>query len=85
MIDTVVSGRPSLMKYHTHLLTLKGDGSAGWTLSRVGTAEERVSTNREIASLENKLADVERWEERVKELNRMLAVQVPVDGEERDV
>lgn len=71
--------RPSLMKYHTHLLRLKGDSSGGWTLSRVGTAEERMGTNREIANLEEKLADVERWEERVRELDRMLAVQVPVE------
>lgn len=77
--------RPSLMKYHTHLLTLKGDGSAGWTLSRVGTAEEMMGTNREIASLEEKLADVEKWEERVRELDRMLAVQVPVDEDEKSV
>jgi ATP-binding cassette subfamily D (ALD) long-chain fatty acid import protein len=70
------------MKYHTHLLTLKGDGSAGWTISRVGTAEERMGTDREIASLEKKLADVERWEMRVRELNQMLAVQVPVEEEE---
>lgn len=80
-----ISIRPSLMKYHTHLLTLKGDGSAGWTLSRVGTAEEMMGTNREIASLEEKLADVEKWEERVRELDRMLAVQVPVDEDEKSV
>jgi ATP-binding cassette subfamily D (ALD) long-chain fatty acid import protein len=67
------------MKYHTHLLRLKGDGSGEWTLTRVGTAEERIGTDREIANLEEKLADVERWEERVRELDRMLAVQVPVE------
>jgi len=63
---------PSLMKYHTQLLTLTGDGSGSWTLSRVGTAEERMSVDREILTLERKLAEVEEWETRVGELNRLL-------------
>ncbi|KAF5380147.1 hypothetical protein D9615_006103 [Tricholomella constricta] len=70
-----ISLRPSLMKYHTHLLTLSGDGSAGWTLAQVGTAEERMGIDREVSSLESKLADVEMWEERVKELDVMLSAQ----------
>lgn len=63
------------MKYHTHLLILSGDGSAGWTLAQVGTAEERMGIDREITSLESKLADVEKWEERVKELDVLLSTQ----------
>ncbi|KAG6862188.1 hypothetical protein C0995_004270 [Termitomyces sp. Mi166 len=70
-----VSLRPSLMKYHTHLLTLSGDGSAGWTLAQVGTAEERMGIDREISCLESKLADVEKWEERIKELDVQLSTQ----------
>lgn len=65
------------MKYHTHLLTLSGDGLAQWTLTRVGTAEERMGIDREISSLEGKLADVEKWELRVKELDGLLAAQEP--------
>jgi ATP-binding cassette subfamily D (ALD) long-chain fatty acid import protein len=65
--------RPSLMKYHTRLLKLTGDGSGSWTLSRVGTAEERMSVDREILTLERKLAEVQQWESRVQELNRLLA------------
>jgi ATP-binding cassette, subfamily D (ALD), peroxisomal long-chain fatty acid import protein len=61
------------MKYHTRLLKLTGDGSGSWTLSRVGTAEERMSVDREISALERKLAEVEHWESRVQELNRLLA------------
>ncbi|KAG5644365.1 hypothetical protein DXG03_008662 [Asterophora parasitica] len=72
-----ISLRPSLMKYHTHLLTLSGDGSARWTLTQVGTAEERMGIDREISSLESKLADVEKWEERVKELDVFLSAQEP--------
>ncbi|GBE89023.1 Peroxisomal long-chain fatty acid import protein [Sparassis crispa] len=70
-----VSIRPSLMRYHTLLLTLAGDGTGRWTLSRIGTAEERMGIDREIASLESKLADVERWEERVKQLNKVLSAR----------
>lgn len=67
--------RPSLMKYHTQLLTLTGDGTGSWTLSRVGTAEERMGIDREIVALEDRLAEVSKWEERVIELNGLLRVQ----------
>jgi len=70
-----VSLRPSLMKYHTRLLTLTGDGTGSWKLSRLGTAEERVGIDREIAALENKLAEVEQWQGRVNELNELLRIQ----------
>jgi ATP-binding cassette subfamily D (ALD) long-chain fatty acid import protein len=65
------------MKYHTLLLTLTGDGSSRWTLSRVGTAEERMGIDREIITLENKLAEVVMWERRVKELDGLLTAQDP--------
>ena len=64
------------MKYHTQLLTITGDAHGSWTLSRVGTAEERMGIDREIVSLEEKLAEVSGWERRVKELARELSAQV---------
>jgi ATP-binding cassette subfamily D (ALD) long-chain fatty acid import protein len=67
--------RPSLMKYHTCLLTLAGDGTGSWTLSRLGTVEERMGIDREIAALEGKLAEVDGWQGRVQELNELLRVQ----------
>jgi len=67
-----ISLRPSLMKYHTRLLTLTGDGTGSWTLSRVGTVEERMGVDREIATLEDKLAEVDQWERRISELNELL-------------
>ncbi|KAF8886515.1 ABC transporter transmembrane region 2-domain-containing protein [Infundibulicybe gibba] len=69
-----ISLRPSLMKYHTQLLTLTGDGEGAWTLARVGTAAERreIGIEREIESLEATLNEVAGWEKRVKELDEML-------------
>jgi len=70
-----ISIRPSLAKYHTQLITLSGDGTGAWTISRVGTAEERMGIDREIANLERKLAEVEDWEKRVRELKGLLSTQ----------
>ncbi|TFK19390.1 ATP-binding cassette transporter [Coprinopsis marcescibilis] len=67
-----ISLRPSLMKYHNQLLTLTGEGTGKWTHSQLGSAEERLSVGREIIVLEDKLAEVEQWEKRVEELERML-------------
>ena len=63
------------MRYHTQLLTIAGDGTGRWALKRIGTAEGRMDLDREIVSLENRLAEVEKWEKRVKELERLLSVQ----------
>ncbi|KAF8660753.1 hypothetical protein AX16_001548 [Volvariella volvacea WC 439] len=76
-----ISLRPSLMKYHTQLLTLTGDGTSEWTLTRVGTAEERMSIHREIAVLEDKLAEVDNWEKRLRVLDGLLSAQEPVNAE----
>ncbi|RPD65642.1 hypothetical protein L226DRAFT_550601 [Lentinus tigrinus ALCF2SS1-7] len=70
-----ISLRPALMRYHTQLLTIAGDGTGRWSLKRIGTAEERMDLDREIVSLENRLAEVGKWEQRVEELERMLSVQ----------
>lgn len=77
-----ISLRPSLAKYHTHLLTILGDGKGGWTMSRVGTAEERMGVEKEIKDLERRLGEVEQWEERIKELDALLKVQEPVEDDE---
>ena len=70
--DAVNARRPSLAKYHTQLLTLTGDGTGSWTLTRVGTEEERMGIGREIEMLRRKLKEVETWEERVKALEVLL-------------
>ncbi len=78
------------MKYHNQLLTLHGPSGSSpgkWTLSRIGTPEERMSLNREIGVLEEKLKEVEGWEARVRELEALLGVQEGVNNghEEEDV
>ncbi|CAL1709088.1 unnamed protein product [Somion occarium] len=70
-----ISLRPSLTKYHNRLLTINGDGSGSWSLSQVGTAEERMELDREIIALEGKLSEVGDWEKRVRELNKLLSAQ----------
>ncbi|PPQ82537.1 hypothetical protein CVT25_007146 [Psilocybe cyanescens] len=74
-----ISLRPSLMKYHKQLLTLHGPADPGtpgrWTLSRVGTPEERMSLQKEIGVLEERLREVGAWEDRVRELEVLLGAQ----------
>ncbi|EPQ53461.1 hypothetical protein GLOTRDRAFT_78457 [Gloeophyllum trabeum ATCC 11539] len=70
-----ISLRPSLIRYHTQLLTLPGDGTGRAVLTRVGTAEERMGIDREIINLESKLGEVENWQRRLEELNDQLGIQ----------
>lgn len=63
------------MRYHTQLLTIPGDGTGRWSLKRIGTAEERMDFDREIVSLENRLAEIAQWETRLGELERLLSAQ----------
>ena len=75
---------PSLAKYHTRQLTLHGDGTGEWTLTRVGTAEERMGIDREIVRLEEELRAVEGWEGRVRVLEGLLGVGgARVQGDEK--
>jgi len=71
-----ISHRPSLAKYHNRLLTLRGDATGGWDESRVGTEEQSMGIEREIASLEARLAEVPTWEKRVREIAAELGVGV---------
>jgi len=74
------------MKYHHQLLTLHGPSGTEpgkWTLSRIGTPEERMSLQREIKVLEEKLQEVEGWEKRVKELEVLLGVEEGVGGDDK--
>lgn len=70
--------RPSLTKYHTKLLTLKGDAAGSWHETLVGTQEQGMDVEREIASLEARLAEVPQWEARLREVANELGVSVAV-------
>jgi len=67
---------PSLAKYHKRLLTLRGDATGAWDESRVGTEEQSMGIEREIASLESRLAEVPAWESRIKEIAAQLGVGI---------
>jgi len=73
-----ISHRLSLAKYHTRLLTLKGDATGSWYETRVGTQEQSMDIEREIASLEARLAEVPQWESRLVAVARELGVSVVV-------
>lgn len=68
----------SLTKYHKRLLTLKGDAAGSWYETRVGTQEQSMDVEREIASLEARLAEVPQWETRLREVAKELGVSVVV-------
>ncbi|EJT99192.1 hypothetical protein DACRYDRAFT_82277 [Dacryopinax primogenitus] len=69
-----ISTRPALIKYHTRLLKILGDGRGGWELTKVGTEEERMEVDREIGELERRLGEVGGWEGRLGVIKGELGV-----------
>ncbi|KAL1917272.1 uncharacterized protein VTP21DRAFT_4928 [Calcarisporiella thermophila] len=79
-----ISHRPALFKYHTHLLKLTGDHGR-WEFSRIGTTEERMSSDKEIEALEAKLEQVEALKQRLREINAELQLSTAQkEGEGQD-
>ncbi|CAO3573359.1 unnamed protein product [Mortierella alpina] len=77
-----ISHRPALFKYHLHLLKLTGD-HGHWEFSTIGTAEERQSLEKEMATLQAKLDEVEDLKRRHAEIQKELEVGLnagPQDG-----
>ncbi|CAG8457188.1 16710_t:CDS:10 [Acaulospora morrowiae] len=68
-----ISHRPSLSKYHSHLLRID-EGMC--ESSTIGTKEERMSMDKEVAMLEAKLKDVEPIKARVAEINKELQLGI---------
>lgn len=69
-----ISHRPSLLKYHSMQLKVGlGDDNLQWTLERTNTEEARLSVEREIEELENKLAQVDKWKARREEIVAQLS------------
>ncbi|GAA5968100.1 hypothetical protein JCM21900_000089 [Sporobolomyces salmonicolor] len=67
-----ISHRPSLFKHHMFLLQLAGhDGK--WELKQIGEAEQSLSFQKEIDSLEEKLREVNHWKKRLAEIDSELS------------
>jgi ATP-binding cassette subfamily D (ALD) long-chain fatty acid import protein len=81
-----ISTRASLKRYHEFTLTLGlGDDGDEWELLRVGTASEKSSVERELAELRERLASVQEWEGRKKEIEEELAKVWLEGGAEMEV
>merc|ERR1719369_1094090 len=64
-----ITHRPTLAKYHTHLLQFDGEG--GWTFNSF-SSEVYSGLGEERDRLEEKLAEVPRIEERLREIQAMI-------------
>lgn len=77
-----LSTRASLRKHHTFNLILGlGDEGYDWEMVRIGTEQEKLGLEKEIGELKEKLAMVEEWERRKREINEELN-RVMVVGEQ---
>ncbi|KAG0239602.1 hypothetical protein BGW41_007600 [Actinomortierella wolfii] len=77
-----ISHRPALFKYHLHLLKFTGD-HGHWEFSTIGTAEERLSLEKEMAALQARLDEVEALKKRHAEITKELEIGLtaaPQDG-----
>jgi ATP-binding cassette subfamily D (ALD) long-chain fatty acid import protein len=77
-----ISTRASLKRYHTFNLTLGlGEDGSQWEWERIGTEEEKMGVERELADLRERLSKVDEWEARKVEIEKELE-KVWVEGGE---
>ena len=70
-----ISHRPTLLKYHQYQLRLgTGEDGYGWELHQLSSAQGRMTIEKEIAELEELMAQVEGWKSRRAEIEAALHV-----------
>lgn len=68
-----ISTRASLKKFHTFQLSMGlGEDGVDWEFERIGTEQEKMNVERELADLRERLGMVEEWERRRDEIAREL-------------
>ena len=67
-----ISHRPSLFKYHTYLLDLKGEHGGYEIINLVGD-QEKQTLDQELADLDAKLSEVDDWKSRLTEIHKELS------------
>ena len=78
-----ISTRASLRKYHTYNLTLGlGEEGEAWDLKKIGTEEEKMGVESELAELRKRLEQVEDWKKRREEIEEELRKVMVEGGEE---
>jgi ATP-binding cassette, subfamily D (ALD), peroxisomal long-chain fatty acid import protein len=78
-----ISTRASLKKYHTYNLTLGlGEEGEAWDLKKIGTEEEKMGVESELAGLRKRLEQVEDWKRRREEIEEELGKVMVEGGEE---
>ncbi|GAB7355143.1 hypothetical protein MBLNU459_g5715t1 [Dothideomycetes sp. NU459] len=78
-----ISTRASLKRYHAFTLTL-GLGPQGneWEMQRIGTESEKLSVEKELVELRERLEQVESWKKRREEIEQQLGKVWVQGGEE---
>jgi len=68
-----ISTRAQLKKYHTYQLRLgTGDNGHEWEFDRIGAERERMSIEKELKELQERLAMVDQWKTRREEIDAEL-------------